>query len=67
MSKVYEINASTGEAIERDLTNAEKAEAEKVAQEWIETKALAEAKESQKAALLERLGISEEEAKLLLK
>ena len=67
MSKVFEINAETGEAIERDLTNAEKAEAAKAAENWQKAKALNDAKESQKAALLERLGISEEEAKLLLK
>ena len=66
MSKVYEINASTGEAIERNLTVAEKAEAAKVAQDWAEAKALAEAKEAEKAALLDRLGITADEAKLLL-
>ena len=66
MSKVYEINAETGEAIERDLTTAEKAEAAKAAQDWGEAKALAEAKEAEKAALLDRLGITAEEAKLLL-
>ena len=67
MSKVYEINASTGEAIERNLTVAEKAEAAKAAQDWAEAKALAAAKEAEKTALLERLGITAEEAKLLLK
>ncbi len=66
MSKVFEINAETGETIERNLTAAEKAEAAKVAQDWAEAKALAEAKEAQKTALLDRLGITADEAKLLL-
>ncbi len=66
MSKVYEINAETGEAIERELTAAEKADAQKAAQDWAEAKALADAKEAQKSALLERLGITADEAKLLL-
>jgi hypothetical protein len=66
MSKVYEINASTGEAIERNLTSAELSEAAKVAQKFTEAKKLAEAKETNKQALLERLGITADEAKLLL-
>ena len=67
MSKVYEINAETGETVERDLTNAEKAEADKVAKEFAQSKALHEAKEAQRMAILDRLGLSEEEAALLLK
>jgi hypothetical protein len=59
------VNAETSETTERELTTAEKAEAAKVARDWAEAKALAEAKESAKAALLERLGITAEEAKLL--
>jgi hypothetical protein len=66
MSKVYEINAETGETTERELTASEKADAQKAAQDWAEAKALADAKEAQKAALLERLGITADEAKLLL-
>jgi hypothetical protein len=66
MSKVYETNAVTGEITERNLTAAEKADAAKAAKDWAEAKALAEAKESQKATLLDRLGITAEEAKLLL-
>ena len=66
MSKVYEINTETGETIERDLTAAELAEAAKVAQGFTEAKELAEAKEAEKQALLERLGITADEAKLLL-
>ena len=66
MSKVYEINAETGEAAERELTAKEKTEAAKVAKDWEEAKALAEAKEVQKSALLEKLGITADEAALLL-
>ena len=66
MSKIIEHNVETGEIIERDLTENEliqqaidaKAEEERIAN------ALAQA--AAKAALLERLGITEEEAKLLL-
>jgi hypothetical protein len=66
MSIVYEINAETGETIERDLTAAELAESAKVAQEFTEAKEFAQAKEVEKQALLERLGITADEAKLLL-
>jgi hypothetical protein len=66
MSKVYEINAETGETAERELTAKEKTEAAKVAKDWAEAKALADAKETQKSALLEKLGITADEAKLLL-
>ena len=66
MSKVYEINASTGEAIERNLTAAERAEAAKVAKDWQKAQEIADAKEIEKQALLDRLGITADEAKLLL-
>lgn len=64
--KIYEHNVETGETFERDATAAEIAQfeldaAEKAAQE-AETRAKAEAK----SALLEKLGITEDEAKLLL-
>ena len=66
MSKIIEHNVETGEIIERDLTENEliqqaidaKAEEERIAN--------ALAKAAAKAALFERLGITEEEAKLLL-
>ena len=70
MADVMVINAITGEVIERDFTEeelaqraadiaaAEQAEAERIAAE--------EEKASARAALLERLGISEDEARLLL-
>ena len=70
MTTAIEVNCETGEVIERPLTADEiaaneaaaaQAEADRVAAE-----AEAEAKAQAKAALLEKLGISEDEAKLLL-
>ncbi len=63
---IKEINAQNGEEIVREATEAELAQAELDA---IEAKKFAEAlaaKEAAKAALLEKLGITEDEAKLLL-
>jgi len=70
MSIVYEVNVSENKVIEREPT------AEEVAQELADRERLAKeandkaAAENQvaaaKAALLEKLGITEEEAKLLL-
>ena len=70
MTTAIEINCETGEVIERPLTADEiaaneaaaaQAEADRVAAE-----AEAEVKAQAKAALLEKLGISAEEAALLL-
>jgi hypothetical protein len=64
------VNLETGEVIERELN------AEELAQQQIDTaadlaarqakEAEAQTKATQKAALLERLGITEDEARLLL-
>jgi hypothetical protein len=64
------INCETGKVIERELNE------EELAQQFIDEaniaaaraliKAEAEAKAAQKAALLDRLGITDDEAKLLL-
>lgn len=66
MSKVLVINVETGEETEREMN------AEELAQ-WQTDKAKAEAEaqakaeaETAKAAILAKLGITEEEAKLLL-
>jgi hypothetical protein len=59
-------NAETGEVIERDMTADELAQWEADKAESVQDKAQAEAKATQKAALLDRLGITEDEAKLLL-
>jgi hypothetical protein len=63
-----EFNALTGEETitEREETAGEKAERLAAEKLVAERKAEAEVKAAQKAALLERLGITEDEAKLLL-
>jgi len=55
-----------GERIERQMNAQELAQLEKDKANAAQRKAEAEAKAAQKAALLDRLGITEEEAKLLL-
>jgi hypothetical protein len=72
MSKytVLEHNVETGEVITRPMTEEEilALEQEKINTEnaRLVKQAEAEAKAAQKAALLERLGINEDEARLLL-
>jgi hypothetical protein len=60
------VNVETGEEIEREMNDAEFAQYEKDAAEGAQAQAETQAKAQAKAALLERLGITEEEAKLLL-
>ena len=60
------VNCETGEEIIRDATSAEIAQMELDATNAATRKAEAEAKATAKAALLEQLGITEEQAKLLL-
>jgi hypothetical protein len=61
-----EHNVTTGEVIEREMTETEIAEYEAQLNR-LKVKAEVEAtKTAEKAALLEKLGISESEAKLLL-
>ena len=59
-------NATTGEVIEREMTEAEFEQLEKDQKEIAAEIAAKEKLASDKLALLERLGITEEEAKLLL-
>jgi hypothetical protein len=59
-------NADTGEIIERELNDAELAQHEKDLAVAAARKAEIAAKETAKAALLERLGITADEAALLL-
>ncbi len=61
-------NAETGETvdIERDETAAEKKEREISQKQAAIIKAEAEAKETSKQAILDRLGLTADEAKLLL-
>ena len=70
MTTAIEINCETGEVIERPLTADEIAANEATAAQAESDRVAAEAeaatKAQAKAALLEKLGISEDEAKLLL-
>jgi hypothetical protein len=60
------VNCETGEEIVRDANAEEIAQMEIYAAQEAARQAEAEAKAAAKAALLEQLGITEEQAKLLL-
>lgn len=64
MVKIH--NAETGEELEREATAEEIAQIEADKAKFEADKAEAEAKAAEKAALLAKLGITEDEAKLLL-
>jgi len=59
-------DSSTGEEVFREMTDVEFAKYETDQAKHAAAQAEAEAKASAKAALLDKLGISEDEAKLLL-
>jgi hypothetical protein len=60
------VNVSTGEEIEREMNNEEFAQYEIDQAAEAQRQAEAEAKAAAKAALLVQLGITEEQARLLL-
>ena len=62
--KIHDL--STGEEIEREMTAAELKQYEAGQSDYAQLKADTEAKAVAKSALLDRLGITAEEAKLLL-
>ncbi len=64
--KILEHNVETGEVKERNATSAEIAAVEAAAGAAAAERANAEARAIAKAALLERMGITAEEAALLL-
>lgn len=64
MIKIH--NLATDEVIEREMTDAEFASYQKDLSAEAERQAEAQAKAQAKTALLEQLGITEEQAKLLL-
>jgi hypothetical protein len=64
--KILEHNVETGEALERNATTEEIAYIEIAEADAAAEKAGSAVKAEAKAALLERLGITEEEAALLL-
>jgi hypothetical protein len=63
---ILEHNVETGEVIEREATAEELAQKQLDNAETLQRQAEAEAKTQAKAELLERLGITADEAKLLL-
>jgi hypothetical protein len=65
MTKIGIYNHETGEQEVRDMNEAELAQFEAEIAASAEKKAVAEAKEAAKNAILERLGITEDEAKIL--
>lgn len=68
--KITEFDAATGITVEREETAQEIADREAAAEAWLEQKRIEEAETAAhaatKAAVLERLGITETEAKALL-
>jgi hypothetical protein len=64
--KIVEINCETGEEIIREATKAEKDEAKARQQKVEAQEAEAKAKEAARQAILDRLGLTADEAKLLL-
>ena len=60
------VNCETGEEIVRDATAEEIAQMELDAANAVAEKAEADAKETQRQAILDRLGLTADEAKLLL-
>ena len=62
--KIHDL--STGEIVEREMNAQELEQYEKDQQESIDKAAAVKAKEMEKAALLDRLGITADESKLLL-
>ena len=64
--QIKEVNCTTGEEIVRDATAEEISQMELDAANDAARKAKIEAKAAQRQALLNRLGITEEEARILL-
>jgi hypothetical protein len=63
---IIEHNVETGEVIEREMNQQELAQWEKQKAEALKTVEAEAQKAADKAALLSKLGITEDEAKLLL-
>lgn len=63
---ITELNCETGEVIEREMTADEAKQRAIDNADYVKAKTDEAAKAAKKAALLNRLGITEDEAKLLL-
>lgn len=66
MSNVIEHNVETGEIIEREMTAQELAQWNKDQEAAVKAKAEAEAKAAARQAVLDRLGLTADEVRLLL-
>ena len=66
MTKATDIFGDTGEVIERDATSREIAAQAELQEQFLAAEAIKEERSAAKAALLERLGITADEAALLL-
>jgi hypothetical protein len=64
--QIKEINCTTGEEILRDATAEEIAQIKLDTENTVAQKAEVEAKEASRQAILDRLGLTADEAKLLL-
>lgn len=60
------VNCETGEEIVRDATAAEIAQMKIDAENYVNEKAIIESKEANKQQILDRLGLTADEVKLLL-
>ena len=66
MSKIFEINCLTGEANERAMTAAEIELVTKINESALAVEAASEQRKTDRQAVLDRLGLTEQEAQLLL-
>ena len=66
MAKVLEIDATTNTAIERDETAEEKAERDAAHKAFLEDNKAAETKAAERQAVLDKLGLTQDEAQALL-
>ena len=64
--KIIEVNCETGEEVLREATKAEKDERKARLEQLAQAEAEAEAKAAEKQAVLDRLGLTADEVKLLL-
>ena len=63
---IKEINVKTGEVVEREYTAAEEKLAEETQKEFADAKTEVQAKAAARAQILDRLGLTDEEAAILL-
>jgi hypothetical protein len=66
MAKVQIVNCTTGEETIEDASKEQLAEFAKIAKDKAKAQAEAEVRETQRQAILDRLGLTADEAKLLL-